>query len=86
MDGAVRCWGQGSLGSLGDNLATQSNSPVVVSGLTDATMISTAGGGGAHTCALRAAGGVVCWGFNVSGQLGTGDFVQANRPMPVVGL
>lgn len=29
--------------------------------------------GGAHACARRASGDVVCWGENSSGQLGTGD-------------
>jgi alpha-tubulin suppressor-like RCC1 family protein len=31
------------------------------------------GAGGEHTCAALADGALKCWGYNDSGQLGTGD-------------
>jgi alpha-tubulin suppressor-like RCC1 family protein len=35
-----------------------------------------------HTCGIAADGKAYCWGYNASGQLGTGD--QTNRPRPVL--
>ncbi len=42
--------------------------------------------GGTHTCALTAAGAVVCWGANDRGQLGTGGDAHAATPTPVAGI
>ncbi len=50
-----------------------------VAGLTDATQISTAG----HTCAVRSAGQVVCWGLNAHGELGDGTVVGSTTPVVV---
>jgi alpha-tubulin suppressor-like RCC1 family protein len=57
--------------------------PTYVSGLSDATRITT---GLSHTCALRATGAIVCWGSNTSGQLGDGTTTRANAPVAVAGL
>jgi len=56
-----------------------------VPGLADAVEIV---GGGAHTCARRAGGSVVCWGYNYLGQLGVGSTrpTSSNRPLAVRGL
>lgn len=43
-------------------------------------------GGENFTCALTAAGGVVCWGNNQDGQLGDGTFSPRSAPVTVVGL
>lgn len=42
--------------------------------------------GSAHTCALRASGGVACWGDNVYGELGDGTTAMRTRPVSVLGI
>ncbi|MEO8138242.1 MAG: hypothetical protein ABI742_01290 [Gemmatimonadota bacterium] len=39
--------------------------------------------GRAHSCGLEAAGAVYCWGFNFSGQVGTGDTSFAAAPVAI---
>ena len=79
-DGHVWCWGDNSKGQLGDGLAAHghrsgfsnafSPTPVRVSGITQATAVST---GERNSCALLSDGGVECWGENAYGQLGNGS-------------
>jgi alpha-tubulin suppressor-like RCC1 family protein len=77
--GAVECWGWNKFGQLGDGTRITRVRPVAVSGVSsDVTSLDV---GSTHTCALTAAGRVLCWGANDVGQLGNGG--TASRPTPV---
>nr|WP_255216443.1 hypothetical protein [Pseudenhygromyxa sp. WMMC2535] len=73
--GRVRCWGYGVTGQLGYG-ATESvgdnESPADVGDLPLPPVVAISAGG-LHTCAVIEDGGVRCWGFNGTGQLGYGN-------------
>ena len=79
--GGAKCWGANDSGQVGDGTTTQRTWPVEVSDLTSReTSIAT---GSYHTCALTTAGGVKCWGWNGSGQLGDGTTTDRWTPTDV---
>jgi alpha-tubulin suppressor-like RCC1 family protein len=91
-DGSAICWGQNQYGQLGNGTYSDDieTSPIPVSGLGPGTTADIAAGG-AHTCALKKDGSVVCWGRNVSvsssGQLGDGTKEPVRfTPTQVFGL
>ena len=75
--GGVLCWGDNSVGQLGNDLILfSSNTPVnVLSGPSSAPLVgvSAIAAGRSHACALTSVGGLKCWGFNTSGQVGNGN-------------
>lgn len=79
-EGGVMCWGNNSLGSLGNNSKTNSAVPVEVQGL--ASNMAYVVLGTRHACALTTAGGVKCWGDNREGQLGIAS-TEASSLVPV---
>jgi alpha-tubulin suppressor-like RCC1 family protein len=82
--GQVACWGNNFFGQLGNGqTAPFSSVPVAVVGLTDAVQVSV---NDVSTCALRAGGQVVCWGYNGGGYLGNGSTTNSNVPVAVTGL
>lgn len=73
--GAVRCWGSGGSGQLGNNAAANVGDGVglSISAAGDVPLgeVATAlAAGQDHTCALLVNGAVRCWGANADGQLG----------------
>jgi alpha-tubulin suppressor-like RCC1 family protein len=83
--GDAKCWGANDSGQLGDGSTMASLVPVPVTGLTGNT-IDITGPDFSSGCAVTAAGGVVCWGSNESGQLGNGTTTPSTTPVPVTGL
>ena len=79
------CWGRNREGQIGDGTGGEPEptadalSPVLV--LDGVRRVVT---GGNFTCALRGAGEVLCWGSNMSAQIGTGSFARTvPSPEPV---
>ena len=75
----VDCWGQNTSGELGDGTTTNSDVPVAVTGLTDAS--SVASNGRSTRCAELTTGGVDCWGLGFDYALGDGS--RSNSSVPV---
>ena len=74
-DGGVSCWGENSVGQVGDGTTAARSEPVRVDGLVDAVDVSVSSGApdvGPHACALHEDGSISCWGGNEFEQLGDG--------------
>jgi alpha-tubulin suppressor-like RCC1 family protein len=71
--GGAVCWGDNRFGNVGNGTATFNlvSTPTAVLGLTNTVALAH---GSAHVCAVRSDGKVLCWGFNIAGQLGNGSF------------
>lgn len=65
--GGVRCWGDNSMGQLGDGSVKSSRTPVTARGVEKAVALVS---GDHHSCALLASGETQCWGANIAGELG----------------
>ncbi|WP_205471177.1 cutinase family protein [Nocardioides sp. SYSU D00038] len=78
-DGSAWCWGENTLGQLGDGTVTRRTAPARVLG-GGWRQLSTAWG---HTCGIRVSGELACWGFNQRGQLGNGTTTSSRSPVTV---
>ena len=80
--GAAYCWGDNSVGELGDGTTTNRASPVAVAGGLSFSAISA---GTRFSCGLATSGAVYCWGENTHGQLGDGTNIARANPTAVSG-
>lgn len=83
--GVLYCWGENGDGQLGNGSTSDySFSPVAVvtnTGLSGKT-IQDVQVGLRHSC-VRASGGVYCWGYNSSGQVGDNSYISRSSPVAV---
>jgi alpha-tubulin suppressor-like RCC1 family protein len=82
--GAVKCWGRGVRGELGNGANQDSAIPVNVRGLNTGVLMVAAGNG--HSCAITTAGKVYCWGANDTGALGNNSTADSAVPVDVAGF
>lgn len=79
--GAVKCWGRGDTGELGDGMGVNSAMPVTAVGLTAPASLSV---GGRHALAV-AGGALYAWGFDGQNQLGDAMTAEHDTPYAVPG-
>jgi alpha-tubulin suppressor-like RCC1 family protein len=70
--GGVACWGSNNWGELGFSSPMDTDHPIDVPGVSNATFIAAGGDpvNDSHTCAITSAKTVICWGINTKGELG----------------
>lgn len=61
VGGGVKCWGDNSLGQLGDGSMVSRSFPADVKGLTSG--VASISVSDSHACAVTVNGGLKCWGF-----------------------
>lgn len=83
--GDLGCWGANSNGQTGDGYITKILTPqnVVASASSASAMtgFQSIGTSMWSTCGIRTGGGIKCWGYNYSGQLG--EYSQSGRPVAI---
>jgi alpha-beta hydrolase superfamily lysophospholipase len=81
--GGVKCWGNNTVGQLGNGNFTDNPTPSNVSGLSNVTALDA---GAQHNCAVLGDSSVKCWGNNDSGQLGNNTTTNSNVPVVASGI
>ena len=81
-DGEAYCWGDNSVGQLGNGSTESSMIPVAVSGNLRLTSISV---GWDHTCGITVDNDAYCWGRGRYGRLGNGSSENSMIPTAVSG-
>jgi alpha-tubulin suppressor-like RCC1 family protein len=79
--GTGYCWGNNSIGQLGDGTTADRHTPRPVAIPGEVPLVAL-GLGGAHGCGLAEDGRAWCWGLNEDGQLGNGS-TRSSTPYPV---
>ena len=78
-DGTLWCWGQNTLGELGDNTTTSRSSPVQT--VTFGTNWKQVSAGNNHIAATKTDGTLWCWGYNIVGQIGDNTATSKSSPV-----
>ncbi len=81
VSGRAYCWGNGTLGTVGNGKVGSPTEPELV---TLAQSFTTVSVGGQHACALAAGGLAYCWGADSLGQLGDLREINSTTPIPVI--
>jgi len=79
--GEVLAWGDDEFGQLGTGSSGGTSGVPVQSLLPPGVTVTAVAAGDGHSLAVTSAGGVLAWGDNVSGQLGTGDNQNSSSPV-----
>lgn len=79
-DGTAWCWGENTLGQLGDGTTDERSVPTQVGTGSDWAQLAAGDG---HTCGVRTDGTAWCWGYNYNGQLGDDSTTSSPEPVPV---
>ena len=85
------CWGDNTYYQLGDGTNVQSLSPLVIDSGTKYSKVLTSAKrlffstsySDAYSCGLTLTGQIKCWGENIKGQLGMGDFLSKTLPTSI---
>lgn len=85
--GELHCWGDNYGGQLGNGESSANGrdhpSTVLRARGEPLTGVRAVAAGGGHNCALLESGEAVCWGQNLSGELGDGTHEERAFPVPV---
>jgi hypothetical protein len=84
-DAAVRCWGGGPQGQLGDgNNAYMTSTKNLVPNLSGLARLGNSKGN--HFCGIMTDQSIKCWGYNDHGQIGNGTTTDQSTPVSVAGI
>ncbi len=83
-NGSIKCWGDNSVGQLGQSVAVSPSAPVTVSGLSAVKQLAS---NDVRTCTVSGTGNrLQCWGQNQWGEVGNGNTIEQDTPVPVANL